>query len=569
MGVILRVWWLCPDCQSLLTLLLTRNMEGRKKSARASLEEKQMKRYFRSIKRSKGKNKKESSKVNEEIGEMNKKTSCVSITNVRDKSVSITNVRDKSVSITNLRDKSVSITNVRGKSVSIPIVREKSKEVPRKNANDALITNARESTREAQLKDALISTKSEPAEQNMDNESLEDLADWEIVQNPKDNLINNEDENYKRLSISCLDNEEDETDDKPLVTIDYNTSQVDEVHRDTENIPIVFVEQPKNNDVTTDAKPEDALILSNKEEEDIEQPKNEQEFSPIVYWRDPLPDLAPLEVEHIRHQDVKYLHDNVPDVVQNWTSYVYSSTNENENKNGNSKSKNKKEKSKSGELKETSIENNDLKKVGKHSLGFENVWLDKTKYDDAEVKHYQRLATQLNKAVKREKGSNKSSNRSKMIGTKKARDAEMITDQKTEVNQKSMKEKTDNLSPEEHLQILELENTEFSQSLSQLSTIVRSLEERVTHLEGRSLSSSLTDEGVDMTEESRCTFFDDCICADNISLNDGSEFEEFTAATAVDNSETGKDNLWQDDWDDLSGCDLAAELGRNSRKRKI
>merc|ERR1712106_246923 len=99
---------------SLLILLLIRNMEGRKKRARASLEEKQMKRYFRSIKRSKGKNKKESSKVNEEIGERNKKTNCVTITNVRDKSVSITNVRDKSILITNARDKSVSITNVRG-----------------------------------------------------------------------------------------------------------------------------------------------------------------------------------------------------------------------------------------------------------------------------------------------------------------------------------------------------------------------------------------------------------------------------------------------------------------------
>ena len=42
-------------------------MEGKKKSGKALLEEKQMKRYFRSIKRSKGKIKKESPKKNSDI----------------------------------------------------------------------------------------------------------------------------------------------------------------------------------------------------------------------------------------------------------------------------------------------------------------------------------------------------------------------------------------------------------------------------------------------------------------------------------------------------------------------
>ena len=44
---------------------LLRNMKGRKKGAKEVLEEKQMKRYFRSKKRSKGKNKKETDKLNE------------------------------------------------------------------------------------------------------------------------------------------------------------------------------------------------------------------------------------------------------------------------------------------------------------------------------------------------------------------------------------------------------------------------------------------------------------------------------------------------------------------------
>merc|ERR1719317_974221 len=109
-------------------------------------------------------------------------------------------------------------------------------------------------------------------------------------------------------------------------------------------------------------------------------------------------------------------------------------------------------------------------------------------------------------------------------------------------------------SLEKKVKNLEDKNSEFKVSLVQLNELVKRLEERVTNLEDRSQSCSLTDEGVDMTEESKCTFFNDCICnyevaeesgqiLDNMSLNDGT-----------------KDNLWQEDWDDISGCDLATEL---------
>ena len=63
---------------------LIKNMEGRKKREKASLEEKQMKRYFRSIKRSKSKNKKDSRIVNEVVCEKNRKNNGVSIPNMRD-----------------------------------------------------------------------------------------------------------------------------------------------------------------------------------------------------------------------------------------------------------------------------------------------------------------------------------------------------------------------------------------------------------------------------------------------------------------------------------------------------
>ena len=138
--------------------------------------------------------------------------------------------------------------------------------------------------------------------------------------------------------------------------------------------------------------------------------------------------------------------------------------------------------------------------------------------------------------------------------------------------------KVENLSLEEQLKRLEFENIECKQSLSHLSKVVRKLEERVTNLESRSPSSSMTDEGVDMTGERRCAFFEDCLCdyddegtrtsLDNISLDDGSEFEEFIATSTLDNCASGKDTLWQDDWEDISGHDLAAELGRSYRTSK-
>ena len=81
-----------------------------------------------------------------------------------------------------------------------------------------------------------------------------------------------------------------------------------------------------------------------------------------------------------------------------------------------------------------------------------------------------------------------------------------------------------------------------------------------------------------MTGERRCAFFEDCLCnhddegtrtsLDNISLDDGSEFEEFIATNTLDNCASGKDTLWEDDWEDISGHDLAAELGKNCRTSK-
>ena len=181
-----------------------------------------------------------------------------------------------------------------------------------------------------------------------------------------------------------------------------------------------------------------------------------------------------------------------------------------------------------------------------------SVWLDKSKYEDAEVKYYENIA--------RIKTLSADAN---------IRKAKKLFE-KTEV-----KEREEKRSLEEELRRLESENIECKQSLSHLSKVVRKLEERVTNLESRSPSSSMTDEGVDMTGDRRCAFFEDCLCnqddegtrtsLDNISLDDGSEFEEFIATNTLDNCTSGKDTLWQDDWEDISAQDLAAELRKSSR----
>lgn len=106
---------------------------------------------------------------------------------------------------------------------------------------------------------------------------------------------------------------------------------------------------------------------------------------------------------------------------------------------------------------------------------------------------------------------------------------------------------------------MEKENGELKQHLTQLRQQVKSLDDRVTALEARSLASSMTDEGVDMNEERRCPFFDDCLCS--------SDSEDKTLATdgfVLDDER--KKTMWQEDWEDCQGSDLADDLRKNSCK---
>eukprot|EP00091_Calanus_sinicus_P004377 TRINITY_DN14644_c0_g1_i1.p2 TRINITY_DN14644_c0_g1~~TRINITY_DN14644_c0_g1_i1.p2 ORF type:complete len:143 (-),score=33.29 TRINITY_DN14644_c0_g1_i1:388-816(-) len=41
-----------------------------------------------------------------------------------------------------------------------------------------------------------------------------------------------------------------------------------------------------------------------------------EEFSPIVYWRDPLPDITGLEMQNIRKQEIQYFQHDPPVIIK-------------------------------------------------------------------------------------------------------------------------------------------------------------------------------------------------------------------------------------------------------------
>ena len=463
-------------------------MEGRKKSAKELLEERQMKRYFRSKKRSKGKNRKENNQPKEEVKEGSKKTNCAQNATIKDQT-----------------------------------------EQPEKT--------------EKQVK-----TSSEPVEQNLQKgsvkgDSSEDLSDWEIVQHPKEDRSRNRNENTSNNRKTGMEKENNDIGDGLVETIDQNKAWVEEMNKVNEKISSELGKQMKETNKNTcdetinketiieskipignlkNTKSNNSLLnidksIEGKMHEKIEDQSKQltkkeqiQEFSPTVYWREPLPDIAPLEVENMMQQ--KIIDKDVPKKITAKTM--------GKNKNSDKLSLEDKINAKNPE-KSKAEKTDNLSSFGCDPQCLENVWLDKCKYEDAEVKYYQNIARQLKTEVKQniiETGKNvdrcsKSSNGAKPIKVKNTNIKEIVSKpENIEVKHKSAKDKKTNLSLEDQLKRLEAENIQFKQSLSHLSYFVRKLEERVTNLEGGSLTSSMTDEGVDMTGECGCPFFDDCVC---------------------------------------------------------
>eukprot|EP00092_Neocalanus_flemingeri_P002615 GFUD01002802.1.p1 GENE.GFUD01002802.1~~GFUD01002802.1.p1 ORF type:complete len:628 (-),score=216.13 GFUD01002802.1:493-2376(-) len=625
-------------------------MEGKKKGSKEMLEEKQMKRYFRSMKRAKGKNRKENKKI-EEIKPVNVVTNAT----VKDKS-EIKEITQKS------RQTSSEIKNTPKEPINQPKVEKESvkedlsddladweivqypKEMKTssKNVNN-LKTESKNEKHLAKANQDDIGDKPDESidqnklwveEMNKVNEKIskqmkkteETICDKDIN---KGTLVEQEieiiDSNKTDLTNTCVDKDVNITVQKDPKMKDQNSEspkkeQIQEktdltnacvdktnniaVQKDL-NMKDQNSESPKKEqtedktDLTNACVDKDINIAVHKDEKrknpNSESPKKEQtqEFSPIVYWRDPFPEITPLQLENIIEKTVKEKK------VKNDGPKQVKSKDMETNKAFNSlshKDKGNEKKCQNKKLERKCDQNSFVSDP--HCL--ENVWLDKSKYDEAEAKYYQKLARQVKSEVELDiiekennvehssEFSNTSSVQNKNvepIKTKietsviKARVAEKVPEKTVKKEEVKMANKeVGKSSMEKELNRLEDENVEFKQSLSHLSYFVKKLEDRVRNLESGSISPSVTDEGVDMTGERKCPFFDDCVCnsdsdenkpnLDNISLNDGSEFEEFIATSTSEKCETCEDTLWKDDWEENSGRDLAADLRENCKMTK-
>jgi hypothetical protein len=153
----------------------------------------------------------------------------------------------------------------------------------------------------------------------------------------------------------------------------------------------------------------------------------------------------------------------------------------------------------------------------------ESVWLNKWKFDDAEARFYEKgSCKQQGRNVERESSSTEvGKKKTDSVDTRrKGRVVKEITEEtheKVEVVYK-VPEKMDNKELKAKLTSVEAENKEMRKSLAQLSEHIRALTARVNLLEKES-----SDEGVDLSFPSPtgsapfCPHYTDCTCLANRS----------------------------------------------------
>jgi hypothetical protein len=158
------------DCELISVIgRLLRNMEGRKKGAKELLEERQMKRYFRSKKRSKGKNKKDYDNLNE----------------VKESKIT------KAISIAAVEDQ---IGEMQNKDTLMKIPSESKNEPPQ------------DDSQKGRVKD----------------DSTEDLSDWEIVPHLAENRSKNIVPETPSDVLSGMESGMDSIEDELVEIIDQN-----------------------------------------------------------------------------------------------------------------------------------------------------------------------------------------------------------------------------------------------------------------------------------------------------------------------------------------------------------
>jgi len=279
---------------------------------------------------------------------------------------------------------------------------------------------------------------------------------------------------------------------------------------------------------------------TDKKEESIQLTSTSTEFSPILYWREPIPEVDILDLE----------------------------------------------------LPPTSSSNPKVINSSKNFLD-QNVWIDKHKFNDAESAYYEKKSkanpnskqSEMHPIDSSPKTISKSQDmppsheiKSKFKTSKKGMKENGRAQNVPEVYPQHVGNMNDEKTLEEYIEMFKEENQEFKENLKILSDVVHQLQLRVDYLEKdpsenlRKFSAE-TDEGVDLNENPKCIYPTDVLTnvmdSDNTSsssLNSGSEFEEFVSVKERKNHMSSPVTPWTEDWEDLSNSQDLISILKHHKK---
>jgi len=278
------------------------------------------------------------------------------------------------------------------------------------------------------------------------------------------------------------------------------------------------------------------------------------EFSPMQYWRDPIPEITDPEEPIKNAEKSKKTHERtkentkLPKVKKekNWLAANMAGMFDRKPKSKPKKEiinrveKKEEEKRKTvdeekiipdhvekkevkrdtGVNKKVSSEGNIKKKFNEKSLvdkkhvPMENTWLDKWKFDDAEKKFYEK-ENQTKNENQSEEMKNVSVSTENTDITKSRLMAQEIIEEIREKDEVKVPEKIEAVKMKEKISVMELENEEMRRNLGSLASQIKMLETRVSSLEEK----EVCDEGVDLTfrgpSSPPCPHYEDCLCLSN------------------------------------------------------
>ena len=199
-------------------------------------------------------------------------------------------------------------------------------------------------------------------------------------------------------------------------------------------------------------------LNTQRSREEREEPDNNEgtrqeseettEFSPIVYWKEPLPEVLPLDLDEQKKSEL-----DTTDLSLCQTTAIVTVTNT--------------PSSTTSSLYRTAGQSKEIA-----SSLVRSVWLDKYKFEEAEVKYF-----------------SQQEDRQRRTEAERKVTAEPTTEVKIDKLSEQIPirseehEEDDELTYEDHLEIIKSDNLEMRESLRTLTDVVFKLQERVKHLE--------------------------------------------------------------------------------------